>query len=305
MKKVFVSIINFNGSKNTRECLQSIDNLNTSGLELNVVVIDNASKEKLELEENFLKNASLKIILNKKNLGFSGGQNLGIKYALEKKADYVVVLNNDVLIDKNLLLELLKTFEIKKDCGIVSPKIYFAKGHEFHKERYKEDERGKVIWYAGGKMDWKNVLAFHKGVDEVDKGQYDVLEKTDYASGCCMMIKKEVFESVGFFDDDYFLYYEDNDLCQRAKKKGFESYYQPKAILWHLNAGSAGGSGSKLQDYYITRNRLLFGFKYASLRTKTALLKEGLRLLFSGRKWQKKGVLDFFMGKFGKGSFFV
>jgi GT2 family glycosyltransferase len=301
MTKVFVTIVNYNNNQTTRDCLGSLEELNTEGIDLNMVVVDNASQEKFSSEKKYQK-FNLKIINSEKNLGFSGGQNLGIKFALENGADYIVVLNNDVILDKNLIVELLKTFE-NTDCGIVSPKIYFAKGHEFHKDRYKASELGKVIWYAGGKIDWQNVLASHRGVDEVDKGQFEKLEETDFASGCCEMIKKEVFEKAGFFDERYFLYYEDNDLSQRAKRQGFKIFYQPKAMLWHLNAGSTGGSGSALHDYYITRNRLLFGFSYCPLRTKAALMKESFRNILSGRTWQKKGALDFYLRRFRKGSF--
>ncbi len=301
MPKVFVTILNYNGNRDTHNCLNSLEELNIADFELNVVVVDNASREKFSEDKKYQK-FNLKIIRSEENLGFSGGQNLGIKFALDNGADYVVILNNDVILDKNLIIELLKTFD-EKDCGIVSPKIYFARGHEFHKDRYQQDELGKVIWYAGGKIDWQNLIASHVGVDEVDKGQYEKVEGIDFASGCCEMIKREVFEKVGFFDERYFLYYEDNDLSQRVKKLGFKVFYQPKSILWHLNAGSAGGSGSSLQDYYITRNRLIFGFSYATLRTKFALIRESLRNIISGRAWQKKGAMDFYLRRFGEGSY--
>lgn len=303
MSKVFVSVINYNGKKNTVECLNSLKNIETTDFSLFVVVIDNNSRESFDIDKNLYQDLNLEIIKSEKNLGFSGGHNLGIKFALENGADYVLVLNNDVILDKKLVINLLEVFNKNKDCGIATPKIYFAKGHEFHKERYKKEDRGKVIWYAGGVMDWKNLIGIHKGVDEVDNGKYEVLGKTDFASGCCMMIKKEVFQTVGFFDEAYFLYYEDNDLSMRAKNKGYGIYYQPKAILWHINAGSVGGAGSFLQDYYISRNRLLFGVKYAPFRTKLALLRESLRLMLNGRKWQKKGVIDFYSVNLGKGSF--
>jgi GT2 family glycosyltransferase len=301
MPKVFVTILNYNGNKDTRECLSSLEEVSKAGFDLSVVVVDNASKEKFT-EDRKYGNFNLKIIRSETNLGFSGGQNLGIKYSLENGADYVMILNNDVILDKDLIVELLKTFD-EKDCGIVSPKIYFARGHEFHKDRYKQDELGKVIWYAGGQIDWQNVIASHVGVDEVDKGQYEKTGEIDFASGCCEMIKREIFEKAGLFDERYFLYYEDNDLSQRAKKQNFKIFYQPKAILWHLNAGSTGGSGSALQDYYITRNRLLFGFSYATLRTKVALFRESLKNIFSGRPWQKKGAMDFYLRQFGKGNY--
>jgi len=152
-------------------------------------------------------------------------------------------------------------------------------------------------------MDWKNIIGSHRGVDEVDKGQFNKVEETDFASGCCVMIRREVFQEIGFFNEKYFLYYEDNDFSQRVKLNGFRVYYQPRAMLWHLNAGSTGGSGSNLQDYFITRNRLLFGFSYASVRTKAALLKESIKFLFAGRNFQRKAVLDFYTGRFGKGSY--
>ena len=301
MVKIFISIINFNGNETTNTCLDSLSDLVVKDFNLNVVVVDNNSKIPFVHKDNF-SNFKLEIIKSDKNLGFSGGQNLGIKYSLENGADYVVVLNNDVFVDKNLILNLLQTFSEKKDCGLVSPKIYFAKGYEFHKDRYREKDLGKVIWYGGGKMDMQNIIGSHIGVDEVDQGQFDKLTITDFTSGCCVMIKKEVFEKVGFFDEKYFLYYEDNDLSVRAGRKGYSSYYQPKAFMWHLNAGSSG-SGSELHDYYITRNRLLFGFKYADTRAKVALIKESIKIIKSGRDWQKKGIVDFYKKNLGKGSY--
>ncbi|MEK7502079.1 MAG: glycosyltransferase family 2 protein [Patescibacteria group bacterium] len=302
MPKVFISTISFNNNKVTNDLLKSIGELKTDNVGIFVVVVDNGSKSNYKADKKYNK-FTLKIIRSEKNLGFSGGQNLGIRYALDNGADYVLILNNDTLLDKNLILALIDS--LNENVGIVAPKIYFAKGYEFHKDKYSEKEMGKIIWYAGGIMDWPNIIARHRGVDKVDKGQYEILEQTDFASGCCMLVKREVFEKIGLFDEKYFLYYEDNDFSQRAKIAGFDIGYQSNAVMWHKNAASAGGSGSELQDYYITRNRLIFGFKYASLRSKTALFKESMRLIASGRKWQKKGVIDFYLRKFGKGSFSI
>lgn len=300
MNSVWVSLINFKGKENTIDCLNSLEKIARDNFELSVVVVDNGSTEKLSLPKYSF---SLKILESEKNLGFSGGHNLGIKFALENGADFVLVINNDTYVDRNLIFELLKSIDSSPAVGIAAPKIYFAPGFEFHKKRYKKNDLGKVIWYAGGKMDWKNVLASHRGVDEIDKGQFDKTGQTDFASGCCMLIKRDVFENIGFFDERYFLYYEDNDLCQRARKKGFEIIYNPMAFLWHKNASSAGGSGSDLQDYYITRNRLIFSMKYAQFRSKIALLREALGLFISGRKFQKRGIFDFFTQNLGRGSY--
>lgn len=311
MEKIAIVIINYNGEKDTRECLRSLEKLKTpDNAEFFAIVVDNASKEKLKVQsfdktqdksEKF--KIDLEILRSEVNLGFSGGNNLGIKYALEHGADYILILNNDTVVDSKLIHELLKRAKLKPTIGIVVPKIYFEKGYEFHKDRYKESEKGKVIWYAGGILDWKNLIGHHKGVDEVDTGQYDVSLPTDYATGCCMFIKKEILDKVGLFDEKYFLYYEDSDFSEKVKWAGYSIVYEPKAILWHKNAQSTYGSGSSLQDYYITRNRLLFGLRFAPLRTQLSLLKESIRLLFFGRNWQRKGVKDFYIGRFGKGSF--
>ena len=297
-QNIFIVILNFNGEKDTVECLTSIRQLLTKNYQLSTIVVDNGSKEKLVVSSK-----ELVVIRNIDNLGFAGGNNVGIQYALENKADYIVILNNDTLVDKNLVDELVKVSQSDETIGIVVPKIYFAKGFEFHKSRYKKDQLGKVIWYAGGIIDWGNVIGKHRGVDDVDSGQYEKEGETDFASGCCMMIKRSVFEKIGMLDNKYFLYYEDSDFSLRAKKAGFKIVFAPKAVLWHKNAGSAGGSGSSRQDYYITRNRLLFGMRYAPLRSKLALLRESLGLLVNGRPWQKRGVIDFYLGRLGKGSY--
>jgi GT2 family glycosyltransferase len=303
MKSIFVSVVNFNGEKNTLECIESLKKIDISDFKLTILVIDNNSSEKFDMQEGTFGKIEVKIIKNEKNFGFSGGHNVGIKYALENAADYVLILNNDIYVDPNFLTELLRVAAENRGTGILVPKIYFAPGFEFHKDRYSKEELGKVFWYAGGGIDWKNIIGSHRGVDEADKGQFDKTEETDIATGCCMLIKKEVFESIGYFDDKYFLYYEDADLSIRAKNKAFKIIYVPKSVIWHKNAGSVGGSGSALQDYYITRNRLIFGFRNAPVRSRLALFRESLRLIMSGRKWQKRGVIDFYLGKFGKGSY--
>lgn len=305
--KIFVIILNFNGKEFILSCLDSVKNLKTDDSLLKIVVVDNASADgSAELVEKRYKDlpagkAGIKILRNKDNLGFAEGNNVGIRYALENGADYILVLNPDTIVDKNLIVQLIKVAEPDPGIGILGLKIYFASGFEFHKERYKPQERGKVIWYAGGIIDWENVLASHRGVDEVDKGHYEKQTETDFVSGCAMFVKRKVFDKIGLFDPKYFLYYEDNDFCQRAQKAGFKVVYVPQVKLWHLNAGSSA-SGGPLQEYYITRNRLLFGLRYAPWRSKLALFKESLRLLISGRKWQKIGARDFYLRRFGKGS---
>ena len=302
MKKVCVVIINFKADFLTRDCLDSLLKVNKINFNLEVVVVDTYPKKRTSVNPSKYKGIGLKIILTD-NKGFTGGNNLGIDYALENKADYILILNNDTVVEENLIANLLEGFKQKEKIGAISPKIYFEKGYEFHKDRYKESEKGKVIWYAGGIIDWENVYTKHKGVDEVDNGQFDRIEEVDFATGCALFTSAQVISEMKGFDNRYFLYFEDSDLSQRLKKAGYKILFYPKAILWHKNGGSTGGSGSSLQDYFTTRNRMIFGLKFAPLRSKIALIRESLRLLSSGRRWQKKGIRDFYLRRFGKGTF--
>ena len=112
---------------------------------------------------------------------------------------------------------------------------------------------------------------------------------------------KSVFEKIGLFDSRYFLYLEDDDFCFRAKKAGFGIVYAPAGKVWHLNSGSSS-VGSLLQDYYFARNRLLLGMHWSPWRTRLALFRESIRLMLKGRKWQKVGIKDFYLGRFYQGS---
>ncbi|KKU58466.1 MAG: Glycosyl transferase family 2, partial [Candidatus Amesbacteria bacterium GW2011_GWA2_47_11b] len=112
----------------------------------------------------------------------------------------------------------------------------------------------------------------------------------------------QVLEQIGLIDPKYFLYYEETDLCVRASRAGWKLYYVPESIVWH-RVGQASGIGSPLADYYTTRNRLLFGLRWAPPRTKLALFRQSLQHLVSGRPWQRKGVVDFYLGRFGRGSY--
>lgn len=302
MKKISIVLINYGDEDNTVECLNSFLNIKKENFRLDVIVVDNFPAKRINIDEKKYNKINLKIIKNANNEGFSGGMNTGIKYSLENESDYVLIQNNDTFVKNDFLQILFDFMEKDEQVGIVSPKIYFAKGYEFHKDRYKDNERGRVIWYGGGRMDWKNVIGSHVGVDQVDNGQFNKNAETDFATGCSMLVSRQVFKKIGLFDENYFLYYEDNDFCQRAIKAGFKIFFVSDSVVWHKNAGSTGGSGSNIQDYFITRNRLYFGMKFGSRRSKIALLKEGLKLMTIGRDKQRIGARDFFVRKMRKGS---
>ncbi len=299
MKKIGIVTVNYNSERETMDLLKSLERIDRKNLDIKIFIVDNASKKVLKADKD-----KVEVIRSEVNTGFAGGYNMGIRKALAAGSDYVLIINNDTKVYSDMIARLLKCAEKYPDAGAVVPKIYFAKGHEYHKTRYKADEIGKVIWYAGGYTDWRNVKSIHRGVDEVDRGQYDTEEPVEFATGCCILFKKEVLEKAGLFDERYFLYYEDADLSERIKKAGYKIFYAPQACLIHVNAASSGGPGNTLHDYFLTRNQMLFGMTYAPLRTKIALIRQGIRLFLTGRRFQKKGIRDYFAGKFGKGTYF-
>ncbi|HEY5601134.1 MAG TPA: glycosyltransferase family 2 protein [Patescibacteria group bacterium] len=298
--KIAIVVLNYNLKEATFACLGSLQSLNKGENEIEIIVIDNNSEEDIskEITQKFPEAVFLQ---SYDNFGYSGGNNLGIRKALNDQADAVLVLNPDTEVDKDLITELVKVLETDQKIGIVAPKIYFYPGFETHKDRYKKEDLGKIIWYAGGKFDAKNVLGSHTGVDEADRGQFDKISQTDFATGAALLIKRDVFEKAGFFDEKYFLYLEDLDFSLRVKKRGFKILFAPRAIVYHKNAQSTG-LGSSKQDYFITRNRLLFGLKYSTVRTKFALMRESLKFLLGPNSTKRKAVIDFYLGKFGKGS---
>jgi GT2 family glycosyltransferase len=137
-------------------------------------------------------------------------------------------------------------------------------------------------------------------VDEVDRGQFDQIETFDYASGCCFLVRREVLAVSGVFDNQYFLYYEDVDLSLRIKRSGFGLGLVPDAWVWHKNGGSSQGSGSELQNFYLTRNRLLFFSSWGNFSVKVRTWRLAWRLWRHGGKAEKIAAKNFGQRRFGK-----
>ncbi len=305
MKKIAVIITNYNNFDFAVDLIRQFKSIILKKLFIHFIVTDNNSSDGsyTKLNKKFKSNPQITLIKSAINTGFAGGVNIGLRHAIEKRYDYALVINSDVQITPNFLQELHKPFRNNPKLAITGPKIYFTKGREFHKNKYSKNQLGKVLWSAGGSIDWKNIYGQNRGIDEVDTGQYNHIDTNiDFISGCCMLINLPLLKRVGLFDDNYFMYLEDADLSTRIKKNGLKIAYIPKSIIYHYNAGSSQAGGN-LQQYFLSRNRLLFASKFASFRTKFALFRQSfLTLLFGKYKWQKKGVLDFYLAKFSKGS---
>lgn len=297
MKTIAIILLNYNSTGYTKTCIKSLLSSKDADHEYSIVVWDNGST-KVPSQHDF-PNAAF--FASRANDGFAGGNNKAIAYALTLcKPDYILMLNNDTRVTKGFLKEMIVAFESDPTIGCVVPKIYFEKGHEFHRKKYSVGERGKVIWYGGGGIDWDNVIPFHIHVDEVDRGHVEKEEETVFATGCCLLTKTEIWKKLHGFDTKYFLYYEDTDLSIRLKKIGSKILFVPQAKIYHINAGSSDGSGSQLHLYYQTRNRLRFGLQYAGMRAKIALMKEAYHVWKTGNAVQRLAVAHAMEGKWGK-----
>jgi hypothetical protein len=210
--------------------------------------------------------------LHDKNGGYAYGINQGVKKALQEGYDLVAPMNCDVTVQNDFVTAIKKSLE-QNPRAIVGAKIYYYPGFEYHAHRYTKDQKGRVFWYAGGVTDWQNVYTTHRGVDEVDQGQYDTQEKTTFITGCFMAYTKFVVASVGFWDEDYFLFYEDADFCARAMRKSIPLLYDPSIVIWHKSGQSTSGAASAFQQRYLEKNRLVFGLRFAPWRTKLHLIK--------------------------------
>lgn len=298
MSTVAIILLNYNSTRLTKKCVQSLLAQKDSPDTYHTVIWDNASRNPPNVSEF----EHCHVVLSETNYGFAEGSNKAVSWILqkEKNIDYILLLNNDTRVDKGMVRALIDRFEQEQNIGCVVPKIYFERGYEFHTSDYTKHEKGHVIWYAGGGIDWNNVLLFHKGVDEVDRGQFGVVCEQPFATGCCLLTTPAIWKKLAGFDPRLFMYYEDADFSLRlVRNLRKRIVLEPRAILYHLNAGSSG-SGSDMQVYYQTRNRLRFGLQYAGVRTKLALLKEARRQFLSGTQAVRLGVLHALGGRWGK-----
>jgi GT2 family glycosyltransferase len=291
---VFIIILNWNGYEDTRECISSV--LKITYPNYKILLVDNGSDKK-EYERITSLDFAAEIIRSEQNLGFSGGNNLGIKYALNAGADYLLLLNNDTIVESNFLEPLLKTFEEERKVGIVAPQINYF-------------NEPKKIWSAGGKISWLRGSGFAYS-DEYEDG----IEKDDmpagFVSGCCMLAKKEIFETVGLFDDNFFLYVEDVDLCYRTTYAGYKIIVSNNSKIFHKISSSTIGDLSKLPLYYVTRNRLYFSKKNFQDTFLITFFYITVSMILKGFVWilQRKSeniivvikaFKDFFKGNMGK-----
>lgn len=240
--KVSVIIVNYNGIEDTLECLESLKKCEYNNL--SIIIVDNASDDVNIKKLNEIEGAFIKVLYNNENLGFSGGNNVGIRVALEEKADLVCLLNNDTIVEADFIPAMVNRLLVSDKVSVVSPMI----------KDYYSMER---ISYAGGDINSFKGGVFIEGINSYDEQRMQVARRITFASGCCMLIRAEVFKYIGYLTEDYFLYYEDTDFSKRVINAGYEMFYEPKAVIYHKESVSTELYSDNYQ-YYFVRNRLKF-----------------------------------------------
>ena len=234
--KVSIITINYNGLEDTCALIDSIPFIEN----MEVIVVDNASNNR-EAENIAQRYPLVKVIQSKHNLGFAGGNNLGINAAQGK---YIFLINNDTVFKDYNIQSLIDRIESSSEIAIVCPKIRFAWGNN-------------PIQFAGySKLSRISVRNYAIGFNEEDHGQYDAAHPTPYAHGAAMLIRREAIDKVGMMPECFFLYYEELDWSMMFNRAGYQIWYEPKSTIYHKES-QATGPNSPLRTYYLIRNRLL------------------------------------------------
>lgn len=233
--KVFIVILNHNGKDIIKNCLKSVFKINYPNFE--TVVVDNGSTDG-SLESIKAGFSKVHFIKNEVNLGFSAGNNVGIRFALEKMADFVLLLSPTIEVEPDFLAELVRISMTDKKIGLSSPLIF--------KNRTKE------IWFAGGNVDWFKMKAHHDDIRKQHLGEYF---ETGFASGRVMLVRKDVFAASGLLDEDFFAYWEDVDFSIRVQKAGFKTVVVPSSTIYNFEK-SAEHEANKL--YWLVLSELIF-----------------------------------------------
>ena len=239
--RISIIVVNWNLPQETLACVHSLSKSSYRNFE--VVLVDNASSD--NSVGWFNKELSQAVLLTSPvNLGYAGGNNIGIRYALQHQADYILLLNNDTEVHSNLLEKMLWAAQKEPGVGILGPAVYY----------FDDPNR---IWGLGSRHKWWSPIPIDVGRNQVNKGRFKEFLEVDYVTGCAMWIKATVFFQIGFLDESFFMYYEDAEFCHRARRAGNRIGVVPGATVFHkVSQSSRSFRGKAL--YYQTRNRFIF-----------------------------------------------
>jgi GT2 family glycosyltransferase len=247
--RVCVVVLNWNGRDMTVDCLHSL--LAMSGVQCSITVVDNGSSDNSAeaIRQEF---PNVRVIANEQNLGFAAGCNVGMEEALEESGfDYILLVNNDTIVDPCLLAELVKEADSNPKAAICSPKIYYYHPRD-------------LLWWAGGTYSPWTGMALHTGRGDRDRVRYDAVRDLDWATGCVMLLRVEALRKVGLFDAKIFANSEDVDLSLRVRDAGYVIRYVPSARLWHREGVDLRKNvGERLRFFMFMRNTLWVMHKHA------------------------------------------
>lgn len=239
---VYIIVLNYNGFHDTTKCINSL--LESNYKNQIIILVDNASTDNSAalLSKEF---PQIKMIVSKINTGYSGGMNLGIRYALSNNSDYVLIANNDLVFEKNFLEPMVTLAESSEKIGIVSPKI-------------NQMDRKDLIFSAGLEYDILRGGTYNRFRGMKSSQHALQIRKISFADGACLLVKKDVFEKIGLLSENYFMYFEDLDFSYKVGQK-LEIFFTPEAIVYHKSgAGKSWEDYSPLYYFYYTRNRFVF-----------------------------------------------
>lgn len=269
LDKVFVILVNYNGISDTLECIKSV--LESTYKDIYIVVVDNNSDIYNLKKLKTVNDLRIKTIYLDKNMGFGVANNIGVDYAIQHNARYVLLLNNDTVIDIDMISLLVKN---ANSVTITVPTMYYFKSEN-------------KVWYAGGYVSKTKGTSVHY-TEEQERGY------VSFATGCCMLIHTDIIKKIGLFDENYFMYYEDTDFSIKVQQNNMKILYESKAILWH-KVGSTSKKIHGLQRYYLTRNRLYLLKKYSGYFMYISFLYFGITrlILILIMLLKKEGIEDF------------
>jgi GT2 family glycosyltransferase len=236
-----IIIVNWNGREDTLACLASLAPVASPNV--TVIVVDNGSQDG-SVAEIRSRYPGVTVLAQETNLRFAGGNNEGIRHALASGADQILLLNNDTTVDAGFLRSMTACLRSAPDVGAVAPHIYYY-------------DRPDLLWYAGGEISMWTGTMRHAGIREKNAGDGHPYE-TAYATGCCLLARREVLEHVGLLDESFFIYAEDADWCARARNAGWRIMVDPGARIWHKVSVSAGGHLS----WFKLKNKFLSNFRF-------------------------------------------
>jgi GT2 family glycosyltransferase len=273
MIDIYVVILNWNGAEDTIECLDSL--LSQKGVNLGYIVIDNCSWDD-SIQKIQARFPNITIIKTERNLGYPGGMNVGIRLALEKGAKKIFIVNNDTIAQPGMMSSLLA--QLKGDIAVVAPAIFYA-------------DQPEQLWSLGGKINpvLLELIKPHSKDNRLPK----VPEERDFFTGCAMLLRSDIFEKIGFFDEKFFPgYYEDLDFCLRIKRQQYKMLLVPQAHLLHKISRASGGKHSPRVYYLMARNSGYYFRKHMRLWQAPFILtfrlisaiKTSLLLIFTKRK---------------------